>query len=255
MATQTLTAYPVVRDVPANIAFLSTVFGATEKVRVVGSAGGYHTEILIGDTTLMLGGGGPDVAWQGEARPMAFHIYVPDVDATYRRALDAGAESLQAPADQEWGERTANIKDTWGNCWYIATFQGANYFSDGAPTVQPYLQPLRAAPVIDFLTRAFHAVELGRATADDGAILHTTLKIGNSAMELIDAAGIYQPMPGMFYLNVEDADAAFARALESGATALSAPVDQPYGDRNGSVKDVAGNIWYVAQHLAQQPAK
>src|SRR3954451_12583367 len=88
MATQTLTAYPVVNDVPALIAFLADVFGAVEKVRMVGGAGGYHTELQIGDTLLMLGGGGADVAWKGEARPMAFHIYVKDVDAAYRRALD-----------------------------------------------------------------------------------------------------------------------------------------------------------------------
>jgi PhnB protein len=250
MATQTLTAYPVVSDVPANIGFLSTVFGATEKLRVVGGAGGYHAEVQVGDTLLMIGGGGADVAWKGDTRPMAFHIYVPDVDATFERALEAGAASLQAPANQQWGERTANVKDPWGNFWYIATFQGANYFSEGAPTVQPFLQPLRAEPVIDFLVRAFDAVELGRATAPDGGIMHTTLKIGNSAMELSDAAGIYQPMPGMFYLYVENADDACARAISCGAESISVPTDQAYGDRHGSVKDVAGNLWYIANRIA-----
>jgi PhnB protein len=249
MERQTLTAYPVVQDVPALIAFLGRVFGATEKLRAIGSAGGYHTEVQIGDSVLMIGGGGPDVAWKGEARPMAFHIYVPDTDATYQLALDGGAESLQAPADQHWGERTANVKDPSGNRWYIATFKGENYFSDGAPTIQPYLQPLHAEPVIAFLTSAFGAIELGRAATPDGAILHTTLKIGNSSIELSDASGIYQPMPGMFYLYVADVDATYGRALDSGAESLSAPADQPYGDRSGSVKDVAGNTWYIASPL------
>src|ERR1035437_10813422 len=106
MEPQTVTAYPVVHDVPALIAFLGQVFGATEKLRMTGSAGGYHAEVQIGDSVLMIGGGGPDVAWKGDARPMAFHVYVPDHDATYQRALDGGGESLQAPADQDWGERT-----------------------------------------------------------------------------------------------------------------------------------------------------
>jgi PhnB protein len=251
MEPQTLTAYPVVQDVPALIAYLGQVFGATEKLRMIGSAGGYHTEAQIGDTMLMIGGGGPDVAWKGDARPMAFHIYVPDVDATYRSALDAGGESLQVPTNQEWGERTANVKDPAGNFWYIATFQGENYFSNGAPTIQPFLQPLRAEPVIEFLTSAFDATETGRAATPDGVILHTTLKLGNSSMELIDAAGIYQPMPGMFYLYVADADAIYARAVECGAEPISAPTDQPYGDRNGTVKDVAGNTWYIATRLAK----
>ena len=246
MATQTVTAYPVVHDVPALNGYLSRVFGAVEKVRMIGGAGGYHTEVQIGDTLLMVGGGGPDVAWKGDSRPMAFHVYVPDVDAAYQRALDGGGESLQAPANQEWGERTANIKDPAGNNWYIATFQGENYYSEGAPTVQPFLQPFRAAPVIDFLTSAFGAIELGRATRPDGVILHTTLKIGNSALELIDAFGIYHPMPGMFYLYVEDVDAVYTRALECGAEALAGPADQPYGDCTGSVKDVSGNDWYIA---------
>jgi len=251
METQTLTAYPVVHDVPALNAFLGRIFGATEKFRAIGSAGGYHTEVQIGDSVLMIGGGGPDVAWKGEARPMAFHIYVPDTDATYQRALDASAESLQAPADQDWGERTAHVKDPAGNCWYIATFKGQNYFSEGAPTIQPFLQPLRSEPLIAFLTGAFGAIETGRAATPDGVILHTTLKIGNSAIELIDACGIYQPMPGMFYLRVADADTVYGRALESGAESLSAPADQPYGDRTGSVKDACGNTWYIAARLAK----
>ncbi len=247
MDPQTVTAYPVVHDVPALNAFLGRVFGATEKLRTIGSAGGYHTEVQIGDSVLMIGGGGPDVAWKGDARPMAFHIYVPDTDATYQRALDGGGESLQAPADQDWGERTANVKDPSGNYWYIATFKGENYFSDGAPTVQPFLQPLRSEPVIAFLTSAFGAIELGRAATPDGIILHTTLKIGNSAIELFDAHDIYQPMPGMFLLYVADVDAVYGRALECGAESISAPADQPFGDRTGSVKDAAGNTWYIAQ--------
>jgi PhnB protein len=251
METQTVTAYPVVHDVPALIAFLGKVFGATEKFRAIGSAGGYHAEVQIDDSILMIGGGGPDVAWKGDARPMAFHIYVPDIDATYQRAVDGGAESLQPPADQHWGERTANVKDPSGNCWYIATFKGENYFSDGAPTIQPFLQPLQSVPVIEFLTSAFGATELGRASSPDGGILHTTLKIGNSSLELADASGIYQPMPGMFYLYVANADAVYSRALESGAESLSAPADQSYGDRTCSIRDISGNTWYIATRLAK----
>jgi uncharacterized glyoxalase superfamily protein PhnB len=249
MQLQTVTAYPVVLDVPGLIGFLGRVFGATETFRAIGSAGGYHAEVRIGDTQLWIGGGGPDVSWKGDPRPLAFHIYVPDTGAVYQGALDAGAESLQPPADREWGERTAHVKDPWGNCWYIATFRGANYFSEGAPTIQPFLQPLRAEPLIAFLSTAYGAVETGHAATPEGAILHTTLKIGNSALELIDAAGIYQPMPGMFYLYVDDADAVYSRAVACGAEAISAPADQSYGDRHGSVKDVAGNTWYIATRL------
>ncbi len=250
MEPQSVTAYPVVHDVPALNGFLAKVFGAVEEFRAVGPAGGYHTELRIGDTKLMVGGGGPEVSWKGEARPMAFHIYVRDVDATYRRALDEGAKSLAAPTTQHWGERTANVKDPAGNLWYVATFQGENYFSEGAPTIQPYLQPAQAEPLLNFLAKAFGAVESGRATAPDGAILHTTLRIGNSALEAYDASGIYQPMPGMFYLMVANADAVYASAVEAGAEGRSAPADQDYGDRVGSVRDLADNLWYIASRPA-----
>jgi PhnB protein len=246
---RTLTPYPVVQNVPGMIGFVKEVFGGEQTFRTVAS-GGYHCEVRIGDCMLMIGGGGPDVSWTGESRPMAFHIYVPDTDATYHRALSAGAVSLQEPANQPWGERTADVKDPFGNNWYIATFQGDNYFSEGAPTLQPFLHPVQSAPVIDFLMRAFGAVETGRAVSPEGAILHTTVKIGDAAMEFIDAEGIYQPMPGMFLLYVADVDEVYSRALGAGASALSAPADQPYGDRTGGVEDAFGNKWYIATPLA-----
>ncbi len=247
----TLSAYLIARDAPGLIDFVKRVFDAEEQYRGVGSAGGIHCEVRIGGSKLMIGGGGPGLSWSGDDQPMAFHVYVRDTDAIYRRALDAGSTSLQAPADQPWGERTANVKDAHGNHWYIATFRGEDYRSPGAPTVQPYLHPLRAEPVIRFLTRAFGAKETGRYTAPDGVIHHTTLKIGDCAMEMTEAQGPYQPMPSMFYLSVPDADAAYRRALEAGAASMSEPADQSYGARVGSVKDIFGNQWYIATPLGK----
>jgi uncharacterized glyoxalase superfamily protein PhnB len=53
----------------------------------------------------------------------------------------------------------------------------------------------------------------------------------------------------MFYLYVADADSIYARAVQAGGEAMSAPADQPYGDRSGSVRDVAANVWYIASRL------
>jgi PhnB protein len=243
-----LHAYPIVRDVPGFVDFLKNVFGPSHKIESkelhVGSAGGYHGEVQIGDSLLMMGGGAPNLAWKGEPAPMAFHIYVPDVDAAYVRAIAAKAKSLQSPKDQEWGERTANAKDPFGNNWYIATFKGATYHSEGAPTIQPYLPPLKPASLIDFSVKAFDATETGRAEVN-GAILHTTIKIAGGAIELCDATAEYPPMPGTFYLYVPDVDGSYKQALEAGATSIYPPTNHDYGDRGAGVKDAFGNTWYL----------
>jgi PhnB protein len=246
---RTVTPYPVVQDAPALIDFVKETFGAEEIFRSIGSAGGVHAEVRIGDSMMMLGGGGRDLTWRGESKPLAFHVYVPDCDAAYERALAAGGTSLSRPADQSYGERSATVVDAGGNYWYIATFKGDNYKWEGAPDVQPSLHPLRSEPVIGFLKRAFGAEEVGRYATPDGVIHHATLKIGDSHLELGDAHGPYQPMPGMFYLYVPDCDAVYRRALAAGATSISEPVDHPYGDRSGAVKDAFGNEWWIATHI------
>ncbi len=246
----TLTTYLVAQDADGLIEFMTKTFGAEETFRSgPGSEGGVHCEVRIGDSMLMVGGGGAGMKWRGTPLPSAFHIYVPDCDTTYARALEAGGTSIQEPKDQFYGERSAAVKDAAGNSWYIATYKGESYRSEGAPTLQPYLHPLRAEPVINFLKLAFGAEDLGRHTTPDGVIHHVTLKIGNAQMEMGEAQGPYQPMPTMFYLYVEDCDALYKRALSVGATSISEPKDQPYGDRSGGVIDPFGNKWYIATHI------
>jgi uncharacterized glyoxalase superfamily protein PhnB len=240
----------VAQDADALIDFMKKTFDAEELFRGgPGSEGGLHCEVRISDSMLMVGGGGAGMKWRGTPMPSAFHIYVPDCDATYARALEAGATSIDKPADQVYGERSASVKDTAGNSWYIATYKGESYKWPGAPTLQPYLHPLRAEPVINFLKRAFGAQELGRHATPDGVIHHTTVKIGTGLMEMGEAHGPYQPMPTMFYLYVPDVNALYRRAIEAGGTSISEPTDQPYGDRSGGVTDPFGNKWYIATHI------
>jgi PhnB protein len=246
----TLTTYLVAQDADGLISFLTKTFGAEETFRSgPGSEGGLHCEVKIGDSMLMVGGGGAGMKWRGTPMPSAFHIYVPDCDATYARALEAGAASIHEPKDQFYGERSAAVKDAAGNLWYVATRLTGNYRWEGAPTLQPYLHPLRAEPVINFLKRAFGAEDLGRHATPDGVIHHVTMKIGNAYMEMGEAQGPYQPMATMFYLYVEDCDALYRRAMSAGATSISEPQDHPYGDRSGGVVDPFGNKWYIATHV------
>lgn len=246
---QTLTPYLVVQDAPAMIEFVQRVFGGEETLRAIGSAGGIHAEVRIGDSRLMIGGGGPGLSWRGESQPMALHVYVEDTDAVYQRALDAGAASIGQPVDQEYGERGGGVKDQFGNVWYIATWKGEHYVPEGARTVNPFLHPLRAEPLITFLKRGLGAEEVAKYASPDGVVHHAQIKIGDSVLEMGEAHGPHQPMPGMFYLYVPNVDATYHRALNSGATSISGPVDQPHGDRTAAVKDAFGNQWYLATHV------
>jgi PhnB protein len=246
---RTLTPYLVANDAPALLDFVKQTFDAKENYRSTGSAGGMHADIQLGDSHMMIGGGGEGYSWKGDAKLCAFHVYVRDCDATYKRAVEAGGASVAKPTDQPYGERSATVRDAEGNFWYIATFEGKDYKWEGAPDVQPSLHPLRAEPVLNFVKRAFGAEEQGRHATPDGVIHHVTVKIGDSYMEMGEAHGPYQPMQSMFYLYVPNVDVLYRRALEAGGTSISEPADQPYGDRNAAVKDPFGNEWYIATHV------
>ena len=244
-----VTPYMVAKDGPALVEFAKQVFGAEETFSAVGGAGGLHAEVRIGDSMLMMGGGIPGKEFKATPNTHALHIYVKDIDAVTRKAVAAGGMLIDEPRDQEYGERSSTVKDPAGNYWYIATFKGDSYKSEGAPDIQPYLHPLRAEPVINFLKRAFNAQELGRYASPDGVVHHATLNIGDSHMEMGEAHGKYEPMPTMFYLYVPNVDDTYRTALAAGAKSMKEPADQPYGDRVGAVTDAFGNQWWIATHV------
>jgi len=245
----TITPYLIVNQAAELIDFVKQVFGAEEQFRSIGSAGGIHCEVRLGDSMLMIGGGG---AWRGTPTPTALHVYVPDADAIYPRALAAGATSLRAPADQEYGDRDASVRDPYGNHWYIGTHQGGDaseFVPKGLHTVNVYLHPKGADEVVDFLKKAFAAEEVERAQDPGGVIHHAKLRIGTSVLELSEARAEFLPMPSTLYLYVADCDALYRQAVAAGAQSLSAPADQPYGDRNAGVQDPYGNTWYLSTHV------
>jgi PhnB protein len=251
---RTVTPYLIVEDAPALIKFTGRVFGAEEMHRTFGPGGGIHAEVRIGDSMVMIGGGSEGRPLGRPGMPTALHVYVEDTDAVYRRALDSGASSIGAigaPADQEYGERSAGVKDPSGNVWYIATAKGEHHVPAGLHAVNVYLHPLRAEPVITFMKRALGAAGVEKYASPDGVVHHASVTIGDSVVEMGEAHGPYQPMPTMFYLYVPNVDGSYRRALEFGASSLSEPADQPYGDRTAGVKDPFGNQWYLATQLRE----
>lgn len=124
-----------------------------------------------------------------------------------------------------------------------------NPIPEGYHSVTPYLVVEGAAGLIDFLKQAFGATEKERFLRPDGLIGHAEVKIGDSIVMLSDAGEQGKPMHTGIHLYVEDADAVYRRALQAGATSLSEPGDQFYGDRSAGVQDPRGNTWWISTHF------
>jgi PhnB protein len=243
-----VTPYLVAEDGLGLLEFTKQGLGAEEIMRAVMPTG-VHSEVRIGDTTLMVGGGLAGKKFPGTLQPNALHIYVDDADVVTQKAVAAGATLIDEPRDQEYGERSSTVRDKAGNYWYIATAKGENHVPKGLFSVNPYLHPRRAEPLISFLKRAFGAEEVAKYASPDGVVHHAVIRVGDSVLEMGEAHGKYEPMEAMFYLYVPNMEAVYRQALAAGATSFQEPTDQPYGDRNAGVKDAFGNKWYIATHV------
>lgn len=110
----TVTPYYIVPDLKRFFAFLERAFGATITFM---APEGTHGEAKIGDSMIMAG----QAAEQWKATTSSTYLYVDDVDAWYRRAVEAGATPDREPADQFYGDRNGGVRDEWGNNWWIGT--------------------------------------------------------------------------------------------------------------------------------------
>jgi uncharacterized glyoxalase superfamily protein PhnB len=158
---------------------------------------------------------------------------------------------LGEPRDLPYGERAGFVKDPSGTEWYIAE-PLANWHGrgiDGLRTFALYLHPAGASQFIEFLERAFGAVEVQRHDSPDGAVLHAKVRIGDTVIEMGEPHAEWQHLPSMIHLYVPNVDEVYEGAVRAGASPLMPPADQPYGDRMGGVKDPFGYEWYIATHI------
>ena len=236
----TITPYLIAGPAVELVDFVKQAFGAVESFRSTGSAGGLHCEVKIGDSVVMIGGG-PTF----DPRPVAIHLYVPNVDEVYARAVEAGGTSVMEPSDEDYGERIASVKDIGGNEWYIAQRFDQTPIPD-LHMVTVYFHPIGAPKFIDFLQEAFDAEVVERHQSDEGFVYHAKVRLGDSIVEMGEAHGPWQPMQSAIYMYVEDVDATYRQALSAGATSALEPTDQPYGDRSAWVNDPFGNVWYLS---------
>ena len=123
----TLTPSVIVKDARKAIDFYKRAFGAQEVDVMAGPDGKVmHAELTIGNSRLMMGEENP--AWPAfksaetlGACPISLHLYVDDVDASFKRALDAGAKVEMPVDDMFWGDRYGKVKDPFGHTWGLAT--------------------------------------------------------------------------------------------------------------------------------------
>lgn len=110
--------YLIVDGAAKTIDFLASVFGAQELRRFPDSSGRLmHSEVRLDDSVIMIA----DSAQGWPPVPTHIHVYVPDVDTTYRKALDAGATSVQQPVKKDDADKRGGVKDSCGTTWWIGT--------------------------------------------------------------------------------------------------------------------------------------
>jgi uncharacterized glyoxalase superfamily protein PhnB len=107
----TVTPRIIVLGAETLVAFVKEVFGATGEYRA-----GAPAELRIDDSIVMI-----SEADVRDPMPACLYVYVENADATWQRAVKAGAQSLEAPANTPYGDRRGMVKDRWGNTWQIAT--------------------------------------------------------------------------------------------------------------------------------------
>jgi PhnB protein len=240
--------YFLVSGAPQFIDFLVAAFEGTERMRVPRPDGSImHAEVAIGDSVIEMG----DANEQYPTRPMTIHVYVPDADAAYARALEAGATSVAPVAEQHWGDRQGMVKDPFGNVWVIGmpkTYQLAEY---GLRTIQPFLVVRGAQAAISFIESALGARVFGVKTSPEGQVLHGTVAIAGATLEIADAPADAQPAPAYLHVYVPDTDALYARAVAAGAKGKTPPYTAPYGERSASIEDPFGNTWFLATYLGK----
>ena len=124
------------------------------------------------------------------------------------------------------------------------------YKPDGFHTITPYLIVDHQEVLIDFLKKAFFAIEINRSIDQaNGEIANCILQIGDTCFMISRARGQYKGMRTALYLYVDDVDEMHKRALENGAKLEFEPDDMPYDDRQSGIIDPSGNYWWISKRL------
>lgn len=128
-----------------------------------------------------------------------------------------------------------------------------SYRPAGYHTVCPYLVVPSVEQLLEFVTKAFGAVQQECLERPDTGVMHAAVKIGDSMIMMGKSNAQWPPIPAMIHLYVPDVDRAYEQALAAGAAPVMAVAEQFYGDRSGGVRDSQGNYWWLATHIEDVP--
>jgi uncharacterized glyoxalase superfamily protein PhnB len=124
---------------------------------------------------------------------------------------------------------------------------------EGYTTVAPWVVTDDTGALLDFVTAAFGGVEIGRVSTADGLIGHAEIRVGDTVVLAFDRRPEWPALPSLLRVFVDDADAAFGRAVAAGATVVTGLDDNAFGQRGGRIRDPFGNIWWVVSHVEDVP--
>jgi PhnB protein len=276
------------RDPARAIDLYKRALGAKETFRFQIGNDIPHAELMIGDTPIDVTGEWPEGGrFSAETlgnSPISISIEVPDVDAFTKHAVAEGMTLVREPKDQFYGHRDAMLADPFGYSWGVYTVkeemsveemhrrmkgltegpEGGQMPKEKAPKVNPiphgfrmvtpYLVAADGPALLDFVIAAFGAEQKLRVDTPIGGV-HGEVRIGDSLL-MIGGGVPGKKFPGSLqsaalHVYVEDADAVYKKAIAAGATSISEPIDQDYGERSSTVKDAAGNFWYIATHKGE----
>jgi uncharacterized glyoxalase superfamily protein PhnB len=231
----TVTPYLTVSDAAAAIDFYVAVLGAVEDHRLLDGDRIGHAEVIIGGSRLALADEYAEYGIVGPntlgGSPVAFTVQVPDADATFARAIEAGATELRAPSDQFHGHRNAQFSDPWGHRWTVstpihdryreeATAAGFEYLPGPGEETSPDHQ-VKHHDVGDLYYFTLPTPDLARAQAFFGAVLGWQFEgPGRGHAENISAppGGIHEQSTYDLWFAVHDIEAAVAKVRELGGT-------------------------------------
>jgi uncharacterized glyoxalase superfamily protein PhnB len=126
---------------------------------------------------------------------------------------------------------------------------------EGYHSVTPWIISRDTAQLIDFVTAAFGAQELGRFQMEDGTIGHAEVRVGDSVVMMFDRKQDWPDTPAFLRLFVEDGDAVFQQAVHAGATPVTEMTHLYWGDRVGRVRDPLGNLWWIQTRVEDVDAE